>query len=119
MENKLHFIPVVPMRGVMVFPGMNLNFDAGREMSIKGLANASEENSLVFLVAQKDAEKEKPKLEDLYNIGTISQEQYDAIKDYERSMYLKNTELEPLSSQIAKMQSDLVIYEAQLTHPLL
>ena len=67
MENKLHFIPVVPMRGVMVFPGMNLNFDAGREMSIKGLANASEENSLVFLVAQKDVEKEKPKLEDLYN----------------------------------------------------
>lgn len=51
----------------------------------------------------------------LYNIGTISQEQYDAIKDYERSMYLKNTELEPLSSQIAKIQSDLVIYEAQLT----
>ena len=72
MENKLHFIPVVPMRGVMVFPGMNLNFDAGREMSIKGLANASEENSLVFLVAQKDIEKEKPKLEDLYNIGTIA-----------------------------------------------
>ncbi|MEE1224493.1 MAG: endopeptidase La [Clostridia bacterium] len=72
MENKLHFIPVVPMRGVMVFPGMNLNFDAGREMSIKGLANASEENSLVFLVAQKDVEKEKPKLEDLYNIGTIA-----------------------------------------------
>ena len=51
----------------------------------------------------------------MYNIGTISQEQYDAIKDYERSMYLKNTELDPLSSQIAKMQSDLVIYEAQLT----
>ena len=51
----------------------------------------------------------------LYSIGTISQEQYDAIADYERSMFLKNAEIEPLGMQIANLQNDLVTYEAQLT----
>ncbi len=73
MENALHYIPIVPMRGMIIFPHMNLNFDAGREISVKGLSAATEENSLVFLTAQKDIEKENPKLEDLYNIGTIAQ----------------------------------------------
>lgn len=49
----------------------------------------------------------------LYSIGTISQEQYDAIADYERSMYLINTEIEPISSRIANLQNELVKYQAQ------
>lgn len=51
----------------------------------------------------------------LYSIGTITEEQYNYIADYERSMYLINTELEPLSIQIAKLQTDLSNYQAQLT----
>lgn len=51
----------------------------------------------------------------LYKIGTISQEQYDAIADYERTMFLINTELEPLGMQIANLETDLVTYKAQLT----
>jgi ATP-dependent Lon protease len=73
MDNVLHYIPIVPMRGMVVFPYMNLNFDAGRDISIKGLSAAVEENSTVFLTAQKQMDKENPKLEDLYNIGTIAQ----------------------------------------------
>ena len=72
MENVLHYIPVIPMRGMVVFPHMSLNFDAGRDISIKGLTAASQEDSLVFLTAQKKTDKENPKLEDLYNIGTIA-----------------------------------------------
>ena len=49
----------------------------------------------------------------LYSIGTITQEQYDSISDYERSMYLINIELEPLGLQIANLQEDLVKQEAQ------
>lgn len=48
----------------------------------------------------------------LYKIGTISQEQYDTIDDYERSMFNINTELEPLTSQIIKLNDDLVSYKA-------
>ena len=51
----------------------------------------------------------------LYSIGTITQEQYDAIADYERSIYLINNELEPIAMQIANLQSDLMTYQAQLT----
>lgn len=49
----------------------------------------------------------------LYSIGTISQEQYDAISDYELSMYNINTELEPISLQVANAESDLVNSQAQ------
>ena len=48
----------------------------------------------------------------LYKIGTISQEQYDTIDDYERSMFNINTELEPLTSQIIKINDDLTSYKA-------
>ena len=50
----------------------------------------------------------------LYKIGTISQEQYDAIEDYNRSMFIKNTEIEPLTLRLAGLRTDLVKYEAQL-----
>ena len=51
----------------------------------------------------------------LYSIGTISQEQYDAIADYERSLHMLNIEIEPLAMQIANLQEDLVKYEAKKT----
>lgn len=51
----------------------------------------------------------------LYSIGTISQQQYDYISDYERSIYLINTELQPIASQIANLQTELVNYQAQQT----
>lgn len=72
MDNILHYIPVIPMRGMVLFPHMNLNFDAGRDISIKGLSAAAADNSVVFLAAQKQSDKENPKPGDLYNIGTIA-----------------------------------------------
>lgn len=51
----------------------------------------------------------------LHSIGTITDEQYKAIEVYERSMYLKNIELEPIGMQIANLKSDLSEYEAQKT----
>ena len=50
----------------------------------------------------------------LYSIGTISQEQYAAIPEYEYQMYHLNTELEPLDKQLADFKVDLVTYEARL-----
>lgn len=51
----------------------------------------------------------------LYSIGTITEEQYNAIPDYERSIYLINTEIEPIASRIANLQTELVKYKAQET----
>ena len=50
----------------------------------------------------------------LYSIGTISKEQYEDVTVYERSMYIINTELEPLALQQAEAERDLVKYEGQL-----
>lgn len=73
MERELKYMPVVPMRGMVVFPYMSLNFDAARDMSIKALEAASEQNSQVFLAAQRDGSTEKPSFDDLHSIGTVAQ----------------------------------------------
>ena len=65
-------LPLLPLRGLTVFPFMTLYFDVGREKSIKALEEAMINDQLIFLVAQKDASTDSPGEEDIYNIGTIS-----------------------------------------------
>jgi len=69
---KLQTLPLLPLRGLTVFPHMILTFDVGREKSIKALDEAMLNNQLIFLVTQKDAQKDYPDDEDLYKVGTIS-----------------------------------------------
>ena len=63
--------PLLPMRGLSVFPGMLINFDVIRPMSVAALKSASNKEQMVFMVAQQDISKENPKREDLYEIGTL------------------------------------------------
>ena len=65
-------LPLLPLRGLTVFPFMTLYFDVGREKSIKALEEAMINDQLIFLVAQKDASTDSPGAEDIYSIGTIS-----------------------------------------------
>ncbi len=65
-------MPLIPLRGMVVFPYMTLNFDAGRDVSVKALEAAVAENSLVFLAAQKNAETENPTVSDVFTVGTIA-----------------------------------------------
>ena len=64
-------IPVIPLRGLVVFPGMNLHFDVGRKKSIAALKFAMEKDQRVLLVAQKDSAVDDPKLDDIFEIGTV------------------------------------------------
>ncbi len=66
-------IPVLPMRGMMVFPHMVLHFDVGRVKSVSALEKAMLDDQKIFLVAQRDAEVEDPTIADLYRVGTIAQ----------------------------------------------
>jgi ATP-dependent Lon protease len=50
---KKHTLPLLPLRGLTVFPYMILTFDVGRDKSIKALDEAMINNQLIFLVAQK------------------------------------------------------------------
>lgn len=69
---KKQVLPLLPLRGLTVFPYMILHFDVGRTKSIKALEEAMINNQLIFLVAQKDAKNDSPSEADIYNVGTIS-----------------------------------------------
>lgn len=67
--DKKTVMPMVPLRGVALFPGMTLHFDVGRRSSLQALKNANGQD--VFFVSQKDAMVEKPELSDLYPVGVV------------------------------------------------
>ena len=54
-------IPAIPLRGLVVYPKMNLHFDVGRKKSIQALNAAMDDNQLIFLVAQCDSSVDDPK----------------------------------------------------------
>ncbi|NSW89499.1 MAG: endopeptidase La [Firmicutes bacterium] len=70
-ENKL-VLPLLPLRGLTVFPYVIMHFDVGRLKSIKALDEAMVNNQLIFLVAQKDAKSDSPTEDEIYRVGTIS-----------------------------------------------
>ena len=71
-KTSLTRIPVLPLRGMMVFPHMVLHFDVGRVKSIAALEKAMLDNQKIFLVTQKDMEIEDPEITDLSHVGTIA-----------------------------------------------
>ena len=64
-------IPSIPLRGLVVYPKMNLHFDVGRKKSIQALNAAMDDNQLIFLVAQCDSSVDDPKEDDVFDIGVI------------------------------------------------
>lgn len=69
---KKQVLPLLPLRGLTVFPYMILHFDVGRAKSIKALEEAMVNNQMIFLVTQKDAKNDSPGEDDIYTVGTIS-----------------------------------------------
>ncbi len=65
-------MPMIPLRGLTVFPCMVLHFDIGRERSVCALEKAMMQNQTVFLAAQKDPETDLPTRDDFYYVGTIA-----------------------------------------------
>lgn len=69
---RKQLLPLLPLRGLTIFPYMVLHFDVGRAKSIKALEEAMVNNQLIFLVAQRDPKTDNPEIEDLYEVGTIA-----------------------------------------------
>lgn len=67
-----NILPLLPLRELVVFPNMIIPLFVGREQSINALEEAINLKSLIFIATQIDPEVEKPKLEDMYSIGTIA-----------------------------------------------
>ena len=65
-------MPVLALRGIVVFPEMLVNFDVEREKSIRALEHAMETNQKIFLTAQREIGVQDPVEEELFAIGTIA-----------------------------------------------
>ena len=66
-------LPVLAMRGVVVFPQMTLHFDVGRQKSISAIRAALKTTGEIFLAAQIDADIESPEFNDLNKIGVVAE----------------------------------------------
>ena len=71
MKKDIITLPVIPLRGITIFPNMIIHFDIGREKSLAALEDAMLQNGEIFLVSQINPEIENPSADDIYNIGTI------------------------------------------------
>lgn len=69
IENKK--LPLIPIRGIGIFPNMVIHFDIGREKSINALEEAMLEDSDIFLTVQKEPDIDSPKEDDFYETGVI------------------------------------------------
>ncbi|PIC63825.1 endopeptidase La [Sporosarcina sp. P13] len=69
---KKNNIPLLPLRGVIVYPTMVLHIDVGRERSIYALEQAVSGDHQVFLAMQMDLSIENPEMEDLHRVGTLA-----------------------------------------------
>ncbi|GAB3797129.1 endopeptidase La [Virgibacillus kimchii] len=65
-------VPLLPLRGLLIFPSMVLHLDVGRDKSIAALEKAMMGDQSIFLAAQKKVSMEDPKPKDIYKIGTLA-----------------------------------------------
>lgn len=71
MSENFMTLPLIPLRGISIFPNMIIHFDVGREKSIAAIEAAMDNQIEIFLSTQKDYEIEEPDFDDIFEIGTI------------------------------------------------
>ncbi len=73
METINYTLPLLPLRGITVFPGMILHFDVGRPQSIAAVRRAMSGDKMIFLCHQNDITVENPDFDDLAEVGAIAE----------------------------------------------
>ena len=69
---ETNVFPVLPLRDIVVFPGMIVPLFVGREKSVSALENVMKNERKIMLVAQKDAGDDDPEIKDIYDVGVIA-----------------------------------------------
>ncbi len=70
-DKEIKTLPMIPLRGMHIFPGMVIHFDVGREKSINALEESMINDSIIFLTTQKDASTEMPAEDDYFDYGVV------------------------------------------------
>ncbi|WP_425475070.1 endopeptidase La [Anaeromonas gelatinilytica] len=71
MKNNKRTIPLIPLRGLSIFPYMVIHFDVGRNKSVNALEEAMVNDSMIFLTSQKEVRIDMPTPDDFYEVGTV------------------------------------------------
>ncbi|MEX1377874.1 MAG: endopeptidase La [Eubacteriales bacterium] len=69
---KQNTLPLVPLRGLIVFPDMTINFDVGRPKSLAAIKKAMSSGKTIILASQKDSTVEDPTTENIQSVGTVA-----------------------------------------------
>lgn len=65
-------MPMIPLRGIVVFPGMVTHFDCGRDRTIGAIEESEIRDSKIFLVSQIDEDIEDPTMDEIYTVGAVA-----------------------------------------------
>lgn len=71
-EGMTSIMPVLPLRGLVIFPGMLIHFDVAREKSVNALYSAMGSDQHIFVVAQKDPAIDAPLKDDVFETGVVA-----------------------------------------------
>lgn len=72
MEEQIINMPAVALRGLTILPGMIAHFDVSRERSLRAVEEAMEQDQKIYLVTQRNVDREDPTQEDLYQMGIVA-----------------------------------------------
>jgi ATP-dependent Lon protease len=116
MDNVIT-LPAVALRGVTILPGMVAHFDISRDASLRAVEAAMTGDERIFLVTQKDVEKDDPRREDLFRIGMVAnvKQVVKLQKDITRVLVegICRAELCEYGEEDAYMQAEVVFYDAR------
>ena len=73
IEKVIENVPLLPLRGLVVFPYMVAHLDVGRPQSVKAIERAMLEDKKIFLTSQKEAATDFPKEKDIFTVGTYAE----------------------------------------------
>ncbi|WP_054027212.1 endopeptidase La [Bacillus sp. FJAT-28004] len=71
-KSKGRRLPLLPLRGLLVYPSMVLHLDVGRDKSVRALERSMVEDHMILLCSQSEVNIEEPTEEDIYKVGTIA-----------------------------------------------
>lgn len=73
MNFELKSLPLLPLRGILVFPYMVIHLDVGREKSVQAIEEAMVQDRMIFLATQKEAQTDEPTVDDIFQVGTVAE----------------------------------------------
>jgi len=73
MNLEIKVLPLLPLRGILVFPYMVIHLDVGREKSVLAIEEAMIHDRIIFLATQKDAQTDDPGQDDVFQFGTVAE----------------------------------------------